>query len=109
MGNPEEYAQESKLGKADASSTLPAYSASADNQDQPPAYTPPSSFSIGGQVLTTPLVTIEQLKAHLSLLRAFKQLRSVIDEGADPRIPEYARALDPIPRWGWFVNLAVDR
>ena len=89
---------------------LPVHSASADIQDTPPPiYKTPTSFSIGGQVFTDPLVTIEQLKAHLSLLRAFKQLRSVIDEGADPRIPVYARALDPVPRWGWFVNLAVDR
>ena len=106
MGQQQDYEEQSK---AEASLTLPAYSASAGAEEKPPAYTPPSSFTVGLQVLTAPLVTIEQLKAHLSLLGAFKQLRTVLDEGADPRIPEYAQSLEPIARWGWFVNLAVDR
>lgn len=86
----------------------PAYASATDN-DTPPAYSPPSSYNIGGQTLSAPLVTVEQLKAHLSLLRAFKNLRTVIEEGKDPRIPEYARGLESIPRWGWFVGLAVER
>ena len=56
-----------------------------------------------------PLVSVQQLKAHLSLLRAFKGLRTAIEEGKDPRIPEYARGIEAIPRWGWFVGLAVER
>ena len=86
----------------------PSY-ASATENEKPPAYTAPSSYRIGGQMLTSPLVTVPQLKAHLSLLRAFKQLRTVIDEGKDPRLPEFTRSMDALPRWAWFVGLAVER
>ena len=86
----------------------PSYS-SATSNDTPPAYAPPSAYRIGAQTLSAPLVTVQQLKAHLCLLRAFKNLRTAIEEGTDPRIPDYARDLEAVPRWGWFVGLAVER
>lgn len=86
----------------------PPYATPSDNEN-PPAYSPPSSYSINSRALSAPLVTIEQLKAHLSLLRAFKNLRDVFDKGEDIRLPASARTLEPIPRWGWFVGLAVER
>ncbi|KAJ3557415.1 hypothetical protein NM688_g1475 [Phlebia brevispora] len=86
----------------------PSYTATA-GAERPPAYSPPSSYRIGAQTLSSPFVTIEQLKAHLSLLKAFKQLKTVVDEGKDARIPEFARSMEPLPRWGWFVGLAVER
>ncbi len=91
----------------DLKSEPPAYSASTS--EDPPAYSPPSSFTINGQSLSVPLVTIQQLKSHLCLLRAFKELRTVVEEGKDARLPENVRALEAPPRWGWFVGLAVER
>lgn len=94
----------------------PAYSAKAE---QPPAYPPayshaPVSHSIGGKTLTAPLVQVQDLKAHLCLLRAFKNLRIAVE--ADPGTgsqtshwPELAKKLDGPRRWTWFLGLAVDR
>lgn len=69
----------------------------------------PSKYSIGAQVLDRPLVTAVALKAHLSFLRALKDLRTVVDDGTDPRLPENARNLDCAQRWTWFAHLAVER
>lgn len=94
--------------KAAEAQPPPSYATATENET-PPAYTPPSSYRIGGQQLTAPLVSVEQLKAHLSLLRAFKRLRTVIDEGKDGRLSDFARSMNPLPRWAWFVGLAVER
>lgn len=91
----------------DQQSKPPAYSDTSS--DQPPAYTPPSAFVIGSRTLTHPLVQIQELKAHLSLLRAFKNLRTVVEDGKVAEWPEVVRMLDPQQRWAWFVGLAVDR
>jgi hypothetical protein len=60
-----------------------------------------------------PLVTADQLKSHLELLRSFHRLRLSV-EGSDavkfdPRIPDWAREFDKDVRWSWFVGLAVER
>ena len=55
-------------------------------------------------------MTIEQLKAHLALLRDFKQLRTLVEEGTDVRLPQDIRDLGtPTARWGIIVALAVER
>lgn len=62
-------------------------------------------------------VRTDELKTHLRLLHAFKQLRNTVE--ADPRAapetapgwmwPVLARQLDAPRRWTWFLELAVDR
>ncbi len=98
---PQASAVDDKDMNGDLKSEPPAYLASTS--EDPPAYSPPSSFTINGQSLSVPLVTIQQLKSHLCLLRAFKELRTVVEEGKDERLPENVRALEAPPRWGWFV------
>ena len=55
----------------------------------------------------------DQLKTHLCLLRAFKDLRTLVQ--AVPATspcktwPKLARELSPAVRWRWFVEIAVDR
>lgn len=100
--------EDSKLS-AD-SGAPPAYSAgSAARHDQPPAYTPPSSFKVGQRTLTSPLVHADELKVHLSLLRAFKRLRTTVEAGEVAAWPELVRKLEAPQRWAWFIGLAVDR
>lgn len=75
----------------------------------PPAYTALPEYRIGTSVLTKPLVEIEQLKAHLALLKAFRELRTSVERCAPAALPELARALTVSERWAWFVELAVER
>lgn len=92
----------------------PSTSASG-NQSAPPPYSleqtcPP----VGGKVPTEPFVTISQLKAHLGLLRAFKELKNrVTDLEANrdvrDKVPPLARELEPQQRWIWFLELALER
>ena len=79
----------------------PSYTAQSAAPNDPPAYTFPTSFSIGNKTTTGPLVNPEQLKGHLSLLRAFAALRSKIE--ATPSPVEVER------RWALHVGLAVER
>lgn len=88
---------------------LPEYSAHDPGADAPPAYTPPSAFAIGAKTLTNPLVQVQELKAHLALLRAFKDLRTTVEEGKAGNWPPATHILDSAQRWAWFVGLAVDR
>ncbi|KAF7791520.1 hypothetical protein EIP86_002536 [Pleurotus ostreatoroseus] len=60
----------------------PPYSAKPDN---PPAYSLQESYEIGNNVLRTPLVQIPELKAHLSLLRALKELRKTVENSEELR------------------------
>jgi hypothetical protein len=55
------------------------------------------------------LVTPQQLKGHLALLRAFHALRQTVQAGNDYRFPADVRLLDADRRWTWFVSLAVER
>lgn len=50
------------------------------NADQPLAHdNVPTSYTIGGNVLTVPLVELPYLKTHLRLLRTFKDLRTAVE------------------------------
>ncbi|KAF8664178.1 hypothetical protein AX16_000799, partial [Volvariella volvacea WC 439] len=72
--------------------------------------TNPIEYQIGSRKLRTPLVNAEQLKAHLSLLGAFAELREKVEmEYMD--LPEwnYSMPNDPKRRWGWFIGIAVER
>lgn len=85
---------------------LPDYS---EDRELPPDYSPPRVYNIGDRVLHSPLVRVSQIKAHLSLLRAIKGLRDIVEKGEDPRFSKQVRDLSAPQRWGLFVNLAVER
>ena len=73
-----------------------------------PARVSPSEFKIGARVTPSPLVSASQLKTHLNLLRAFKLLRTKVEE--DPQdFPVNAVYLTPGERWTWFLESAVER
>lgn len=97
--------------KAADSGQPPAYSAQTapTTSEQPPAYQPPSAYTVGTQTLTSPLVQIQELKAHLCLLRAMKNLRTTVEDGKISEWPDMVRMWTPPQRWAWFVGLAVDR
>jgi len=77
----------------------------------PPEYIAQSQFRIGKGVTTTPFVTPSQLKVHLGLLRAFRDLKLKVQDNSDPSnmFPPLAGALDPEARWVWFLELALER
>ena len=77
--------------------------------DQLPAYTPPENLTVGSKTFSTPLVHVDELKAHLCLLRAFKSLRTTVEAGDVADWLGAVRMLDRHQRWAWFVGLAVDR
>lgn len=94
---------------------LPAYnSASVPNvggpndttQSQPPEYTFPTRFEIGGRLTHDLLVDIPQIKGHLALLNVFADLKKEVEE-CDIPIPDMP--FDKERRWAWFVGLAVER
>ncbi|KAG5642977.1 hypothetical protein DXG03_001825 [Asterophora parasitica] len=94
-----------------AASQVPDYPNGSN--DPPPTYAFIQKFKIGQQRTPAPLVTIQQLKGHLSLLHAFATLRDEIEtldtalyynHGIIPFIPG-----DKERRWGWFVGRAVER
>lgn len=81
--------------------------------DHPPAYQIPHTYKIGAHILSpeTAVVNITELKAHLALLRAFKDLRTNV-EGKSPaelNLPVVVESFDEKKRWSWFVGLAVER
>lgn len=80
------------------------------NGHAPPAYTFPSTFTIGSKRTVAPLVNSAQLKGHLALLHAFAELRSQID-GLDGQVKAVLPLMpdDKERRWAWFVGLAVER
>lgn len=72
--------------------------------------TPPNKYFVGGQLLKHPFVTVSQLKAHLALLRAFKALRTSVEDGKENRLPQDICEMEiPALRWGIIVALAVER
>ncbi|EAU82563.2 hypothetical protein CC1G_12143 [Coprinopsis cinerea okayama7 len=80
--------------------------ATSDFRTLPPAYTFPENFKIGSTRTNGLLVTIPQIKGHLSLLHAFATLRKEVETcRADiPNMPD-----DLEKRWAWFVHLSVER
>ncbi|KAH9832601.1 uncharacterized protein C8Q71DRAFT_777258 [Rhodofomes roseus] len=73
----------------------------------------PPAFLIGPHTIMQPLVGIPYVKAHLSLLGAFKALEKRVETCPEVDLPSPARGLDHTPqtprRWAWFVSLAVER
>ena len=77
----------------------------------PPEYISQSQFRIGRAVTTAPFVTPSQLKIHLGLLRAFRDLKLKVQDNSDVgnAFPPLAGALDQEARWVWFLELALER
>lgn len=70
---------------------------------------PGPSFEIASRRTSGPLVSIAQVQGHLRLLRAFHNLRVIVEECKDRRIPAFAAQMDKESRWIWFITLAIDR
>ena len=71
-------------------------------------------FPVGGKVPKDPLVTPSQLKTHLGLLRAFRELKDrvtdlEVSQDARDKLPPLAQELGPQERWTWFLELALER
>jgi len=77
----------------------------------PPEYIFQSQFRVGKAVTLTPFVTPSQLKIHLGLLRAFRELKLKVQESPDIAsiFPPLAGVLDAEARWTWFLELALER
>ncbi|KAF8548607.1 hypothetical protein OG21DRAFT_1422787 [Imleria badia] len=43
------------------------------------------------------------------MLHTFHNLRVVVESNEVPRFPSEVREMEPEKRWGWFVNIAVER
>lgn len=77
----------------------------------PPEYISQSHFHVGKAITSVPFVTPFQLKVHLGLLRAFRELKLKVQEDSNVAnaFPPLAGALDPEARWVWFLELALER
>lgn len=95
--------------------SLPSNSHVSKAKSSPPSYTEGKigvdnsnrTYTIGNSKLTASLVPLEHLKAHLRLLRAFKNLRTQVDNADN--LPDATGILEASQRWAWFVTLAVER
>jgi hypothetical protein len=96
-----------------ADTPLPAYSGPAAGQSitdaeiPPPIYTVPARFLIGKAITEAPLVSIQQILGHLTLLHAFAELKNAVDAVAAETI--LGVKLSKEQRWAWFVGCAVER
>jgi hypothetical protein len=77
----------------------------------PPEYISQSKFHVGKGATPVPFVSPYQLKIHLGLLRAFRELKLKVQENFDiaNAFPPLAGALDAEARWVWFLELALER
>lgn len=92
----------------------PSTSTSDNHSAPPPYYFAQIRFPVGGVVPEEPFVTIPQLKAHLGLLRAFRELNNRItdleaSQDLRAKLPSLAQELRPQERWIWFLELALER
>jgi hypothetical protein len=77
----------------------------------PPEYALQSQFRVGRVITPAPLLTPSQIKVHLGLLRAFRELKLKVQEISDDAsaLPPLAVTLDSEARWVWFLELALER
>ena len=86
-----------------------------DAHSAPPPYNLDQvCFPVGGKATKDSFVTASQLKTHLGLLRAFRELKDrVIDfeanQGVHNKFPSLAQELGSLERWTWFLELALER
>jgi len=94
--------------------TGPSTSTSDDHSSPPPYHLEEVRFPIGGKVPEVSLVTPSQLKTHLGLLRAFRELKARVtdleaNQDVRGKLPQLAQDLGPQQRWTWFSELALER
>ena len=80
----------------------------------PPQYSDLTTFRVGEKTLSKPLVTVEQVKSHLRLLRAFRLFQEKVedpysDPGMADVLPPIGRSVGAKGRWLWFLEMAVER
>ena len=80
---------------------------------QTPASSQPR-IPVGGRVPGDSFVSAPQLKTHLGLLRAFRELRGRVtdlkaNKDVRDKLPSLAQQLEPQERWKWFLELALER
>ncbi|KAJ7494422.1 hypothetical protein B0H11DRAFT_1717508 [Mycena galericulata] len=80
---------------------------SSTSTEAPPAYSAPTTFTVGSKGATKPFISAPQVKDHLALLHAFAELKLKVAEMSDPGVPHFPLDIDR--RWSWFVGLAVER
>lgn len=68
-----------------------------------------TTYQIGNRHFYVPLVNVTELKAHLSLLHAFKEIRQRLAETPDSVLPKEVAAKGIEDRWMYMVDLAVER
>ena len=88
-------------------SAPPSYTPKPANEP-PPAYEFPTVFNIGSKTTIGPLITSNQLKGHLSLLRAFNALRTQVEASEITTFP-LSHDKPGERKWALFVALAVER
>ena len=89
-------------------------STSDDNSAPPPYHLEQIQLPVGGMVPKEPFVTVSQLKTHLGLLRAFKELKDRVTDlethkDVRNKLPPLAQELGPQERRTWFLELALER
>ena len=92
----------------------PSANTPRDNSAPPPYHLEQVRIPIRGRVPKDSFVTASQLKTHLGLLRAFRELKDrVIDlethQDVRDKLPPMAQQLGPQERWTWFLELALER
>jgi len=92
----------------------PSTSTPDDQPAPPPYYLEEVCFPVGGKVPQNSFVTPPQLKAHLGLLRAFRELKDRVtdleaNQDVRDKLPSLAQELGPQDRWTWFLELALER
>jgi len=92
----------------------PSTNTSAHQSAPPPYYLQEVCIPVGGKVPNQSFVTAAQLKAHLGLLKAFRELKNRItdleaNQDVRNKLPSLAQELGPQDRWTWFLELALER
>jgi len=92
----------------------PSTSTPDDQPAPPPYYLEDVRIPVRGKVPNQSFVTAAQLKAHLGLLRAFRELKNrvtdlEVNQDVRDKLPLLAQELGPQDRWTWFLELALER
>jgi len=92
----------------------PSTSVLGNRSASPPYYLGEIRIPVGRRVPKKPFVSISQLKAHLGLLKAFRELKNRVtdleaNQDVRDKLPSLARMLEPQQRWIWFLELALER
>ena len=92
----------------------PSASAPDDDSAPPPYHLEQVRLPVGGKVPKDSFVAVTELKTHLGLLRAFRELKDRVtdleaNQDMRDKLPSQAQELGPQERWTWFLELALER